>query len=62
MSEDRLRKALIDFDRALEPLAPDDMQRAVFIEAVWKLMEVLLDRVTLIAYRVEATKAEKRAE
>lgn len=60
MSEGRLRKALTDFDKALEPLVSDDMQRAVFVEAVWKLMEVLLDRVTLIAYRMDKARTEEK--
>lgn len=59
MSEDRLRKALFDFDRTLEPLVSDEMQRAAFVEAVWGLLEVLLDRVTLIAYRVDDRAIER---
>lgn len=60
MSEQRLRQQLIQFDAALGKLAPDvsEEDRQAFTDAVWGLMEALLDRVTLIAYRFEATKQE----
>lgn len=59
MSEERMRKALENFDRALAPLVSDEIQRGVFVEAVWALMEVLLDRVTLIAHRRELREGER---
>lgn len=59
MSEDRMREALENFDKALQPLVTDAVERGVFVEAVWKLMEVLLDRVTLIAHRGDKPHTEE---
>lgn len=48
MSEPAMRKALGDFERALEPLVPDAAQRATFVAAVYNLINATLNHVIVI--------------
>lgn len=64
--EQRLYTALLEFDRALTRIAPalSDEDRKAFTDAIWRLIEAVLDRVTIISYRMDRVREEagKKAE